>query len=65
MPQIQITDITDTLNNVTQQFGGETPYSELNPIPDAQMRRRTIIRVVIVLVIVGIIGYLIFKTKKK
>jgi len=65
MPNVQLTQISDTLDNVTQQFGGESPSSELNPITDAQMTRRTIIRVVIVLVVVGIIVYSIFKIKKK
>ena len=67
MPQINITEITDTLDNVTQQIGGESnaPSSEYNPITDAQMQKRTILRVIIVLVIVGVIVYMIFKNKKK
>jgi 1,4-dihydroxy-2-naphthoate octaprenyltransferase len=61
--------ITDTLGTVTdtvsETFGGETPPTQLNVVTDEEMRRRTIVRVIAVVVILSLVTLLIYKRTKK
>jgi hypothetical protein len=59
-----LTNISDTLDDVSQQFEGEPVQSTTLELTDQQMAKRKILRVVIALVIIGLITALLVRRKK-
>lgn len=62
------TNITDTLNNVTDQYGDQfnvqKPESQINPITDEDLKKRVVIRIMVIAILLGIIAVIIYKKKK-
>ena len=63
---IPFTQISDTITNLTGQVdSGITVKTEINELTEQQMNRRSIIRIVTTLVILGTITTIIFVKKNK
>ena len=63
---IPFTQISDTITNLTGQVdSGITVNTEINELTEQQMNRRSIIRIVSTLIILGTITTIIFVKKNK
>lgn len=67
--RISFEQVSDTLGNISgtaqDMLGGETPNSQLNVVSDEEMHRRKIIRIMVVVAVLGVITYFIYKKIKK